>query len=257
MNDLEAYFRNNPGRLIHKWAHYFDIYDRHFRRFRNKPVNLLEIGVSQGGSLQMWKHYFGPQARIFGVDIDPKCKSLEEPNVQIFIGSQTDRAFLQKLKEQLPPLDILIDDGGHKMNQQIVTFEELFGLVKDDGVYLCEDTHTSFWMEYGGGYKRKGTFIEYSKNFVDFLHGWHSRQRAFRPNDFTRRVDSVHFYDSVVVIEKKKRPPLENLRTGAKSFDRTKVALAPDRQRVEEAKRRALAVINRVLMALRLRSFRW
>ncbi len=70
---LEEYFRNNKGRLIHKWNHYFDIYERHFNRFRNKQIVILEIGVSQGGSLQMWKNYFGSSAKIYGIDINPRC----------------------------------------------------------------------------------------------------------------------------------------------------------------------------------------
>ena len=65
MNDLEKYFRQNDKRLIHKWAHYFDVYDRHFSKYRNKEIVVLEIGVSQGGSLQMWRNYFGTDAQIF------------------------------------------------------------------------------------------------------------------------------------------------------------------------------------------------
>ncbi len=85
MTDLEVYFRKNDKRLIHKWAHYFDIYDRHFARFRDKEIVILEIGVSQGGSLQMWKDYFGPKAKIYGIDVNPQCKQLEEDNIKIFI----------------------------------------------------------------------------------------------------------------------------------------------------------------------------
>ena len=123
MNDLEQYFYHNKDRLIHKWAHYFEIYDRHFQKYRNKEVIILEIGVSQGGSLQMWKNYFGDKAQIFGIDINPNCKSLEEENIKIFIGSQTDRTFLRNVKAQIPQVDILIDDGGHTMRQQIITYE--------------------------------------------------------------------------------------------------------------------------------------
>ena len=79
MNDLEHYFNQHTGRLIHKWDHYFEIYDRHFARFRGRPVNIVEFGVSQGGSLQMWRHYFGAGASVFGVDINPNCKRFEEP----------------------------------------------------------------------------------------------------------------------------------------------------------------------------------
>ena len=70
-NDLEKYFTDNTGGLINKWKHYFEIYERHFSRFRGTEVNILEFGVSQGGSLQMWKEYFGPDCMVFGVDINP------------------------------------------------------------------------------------------------------------------------------------------------------------------------------------------
>ena len=97
MNDLEKYFRQNDKRLIHKWQHYFDVYDRHFSKYRNKEVVILEIGVSQGGSLQMWKDYFGDKAKIYGIDVNPNCKDLEEKNIKIFIGSQSDRKFLNEV----------------------------------------------------------------------------------------------------------------------------------------------------------------
>lgn len=193
MNDLEKYFRQNNNRLIHKWIHYFEIYDRHFSRFRNREIIILEIGISQGGSLQMWKNYFGGRAKIYGIDINPKCTEFEEENVEIFIGSQSDRKFLRQIKMSIPKIDILIDDGGHTMTQQIVTYEELFDHVKDNGVYLCEDLHTSYGMQFGGGHKRNGTFIEYSKNFIDFLNAYHSEQKSLKANVFTESVDSIHY----------------------------------------------------------------
>lgn len=214
MNDLEKYFRQNDKKLIHKWAHYFDVYDRHFSKYRNKEIVVLEIGVSQGGSLQMWKDYFGKDAKIYGIDVNPMCKELEEKNIKIWIGSQSDRNFLKEVRRQIPPIDILIDDGGHTMVQQIVSFEELFDHVKDDGVYLCEDLHTSYWIEYGGGHKRRGTFIEYSKNFIDYLNAYHSQQKTLLINNFTKSVDSIHYYDSIIVIEKKKKEKPFHEKTG-------------------------------------------
>jgi hypothetical protein len=220
MDDLEKYFRQNKKRLMAKWVHYFEIYERHFSRYRNQEVVILEIGVSHGGSLQMWKYYFGEKAKIFGIDINPRCKALEEENIQIFIGSQSDRQFLKEVKEQMPPLDILIDDGGHMMNQQIVSYEELFPHIKEDGVYLCEDLHTSYFLDFGGGHKRRRSFIEYSKNFIDYLNAWHSEQKSLRVNDFTKSVDSITYYDSVIVIEKRRKdnPPYEE-ETGNPSFE--------------------------------------
>ena len=204
MNDLEKYFTENTGRLIHKWQHYFEIYDRHFSRFRGTDVCAVEFGVSQGGSLQMWKNYFGPKARLFGIDINAHCKTLEEPQIEIIIGDQGDRAFLRSLVAKIPRIDIVIDDGGHTMRQQINTFEELFPHVDANGVYLCEDLHTSYWAKWGGGHLRRGTFIEYSKTLIDSIHAWHSREPAsLRVDDFTKSAHALHYYDSILVIEKR------------------------------------------------------
>ncbi|WP_179020409.1 class I SAM-dependent methyltransferase [Winogradskyella forsetii] len=218
MNDLEKYFENNDKRLIDKWMHYFEVYDRHFSKYRGKEVVILEIGISQGGSLQMWKDYFGDKAKIYGIDINPKCKDFEEKNIEIFIGSQSDRNFLQNVKEKIPKVDIFIDDGGHTMQQLIVSYQELFGHIKEDGVYLAEDLHTSYWLEYGGGHKRRGTFIEYSKNFIDQLHGFHSEQSSLNVSEFTSSVNSIHYYDSILVVEKRKRAKPFSCTTGTASF---------------------------------------
>jgi hypothetical protein len=217
MNDLEKYFEANQQRLIHKWMHYFEVYDRHFARFRGTDVHIVEFGVSQGGSLQMWKDYFGPRSKIYGVDINPHCKALEEDGVKIFIGDQENRTFLKSLAASIPCIDILIDDGGHTMRQQIATFEELFGHISGNGVYLCEDLHTSYGKDWGGGYRRRGTFIEYSKRFIDRIHAWHSKSRALKVDDFTRAAHSLHYYDSILVIEKRRVEQPTHRRTGIAS----------------------------------------
>ncbi len=214
MNDLEKYFAENTGRLIHKWQHYFEIYDRHFSRFRGTDVHLVEFGVSQGGSLQMWREYFGPDCKVFGVDINPHCKQLEEDQIQVFVGDQQDRRFLKSLAEQIPRIDILIDDGGHKMKQQINTFEELFPHIDENGVYLCEDLCTSYWPRWGGGYRRRGTFIEYSKRLIDYVNAWHSKTRRLRVTDFTTSVHSLKYYDGILVIEKRPKEEPFHHKTG-------------------------------------------
>lgn len=202
MNELEEYFERNEKRLMHKYLHYFDVYERHFSQYKGKDITIVEIGVSQGGSLQMWRSYFGPKAKIWGIDIDPRCKLLEEENTNIIIGSQEDENFLQSIYELTGPIDILIDDGGHTQIQQIKTFKILFDKIKDDGIYLCEDVHTSYWLAYGGGNKRMGTYIEFTKKLIDKLNAFHSEEKKLKVEKFTKTTKSIHFYDSVVVIEK-------------------------------------------------------
>ena len=218
ISQIENYFYNNKKNLIHKWDHYFEIYDRHFKKYKNKNIVLLEVGVSRGGSLQMWSDYFGEGSKFYGIDVDPRCKEFENENTKIFTGSQSDRKFLGYVKDNIPPVDILIDDGGHYMNQQIILFEQLFGYIKQNGVYLCEDIHSSYWLVFGGGYKRRGTFIEYSKNFIDMLNAFHSEQSKYKINNFTRSVNSIHYYDSVLVIEKRKREKPKDVVSGMISF---------------------------------------
>ena len=130
-SDLHNYFLNNKEEAIYKHLPYFDIYEKHFSKYKGKDINLLEIGVGYGGSLKMWKNYFSklnPNAKvnIYGIDKKERCKKFEEDGIKIFIGSQSDREFLIKLKNEIPNLDILIDDGGHIPEEQIITFEEMF-----------------------------------------------------------------------------------------------------------------------------------
>src|ERR1035437_5886082 len=257
MNDLEKYFRSNDKRYINKWMHYFNIYDRHFSKYRGKEIVILEIGVSHGGSLQMWKNYFGDKAKIYAIDIDPRCKELEEENIKIFIGSQSDRDFLRTVKQQIPPLDILIDDGGHTMVQQIVSFEELFDAVKSDGVYVCEDLHTSYWIEFGGGHKRSGSFIEYSKNFIDSINAYHSQQNSLKVTSFTESVDSIHYYDSVMVIEKRKIEKPYFTSTGTMSFHDLPKKLALGGKISRELRKSSSFAINWVLRCFRIKGFSW
>lgn len=109
---------------------------------------------------------------------------------------------MREIKDRIPKLDILIDDGGHLMHQQIITYEEMFDHLKEDSIYLCEDLHTSYWPEiFDGGLKKPNTFIEYSKNFIDYIHAWYSSE--LEVNKETKNIFGIHFYDSILVLEKR------------------------------------------------------
>jgi 23S rRNA U2552 (ribose-2'-O)-methylase RlmE/FtsJ len=214
VNDLERFFAGNKGGKIHKWKHYFEVYDRHFARFRGTEVHVVEVGVAHGGSLRMWRDYFGRKAHIYGVDVQPDTKAFEDERIRIILGDQSDPAFLRSLVAQIPRIDILIDDGGHTMYQQEVTFKTVFPHVSPNGVYLCEDLHTSYWGDFGGGYKRDGTFIELAKSLVDQINAWHSHSPELVVSDFTRSAYSLNFYDSILVIEKRPIEPPEVVMSG-------------------------------------------
>ena len=250
MNHLRNYFENNDKRLINKYNHYFDVYERHFNKYRGKKATIVEIGVFQGGSLQMWRDYFGNEATIWGLDIDPDCKKLEENDTHILIGSQEDPNFLNSILEKIGPIDILIDDGGHTQNQQIVSFEVLFKHIKEDGVYLCEDVHTSYMNVYGGGHQRKGTYIEYTKNLIDKVNAHHSEESSLVVDDFTRSANSIHFYDSIVVIEKAKMVSPSSKMTGHRSFE----YIAVKKTFFEKVQYHALIRINKFLRIFKLKA---
>lgn len=197
---LLKYFDNHTtGHGIWKFVHYFDIYERHFSRFRGKEVNVLEIGVFSGGSLEMWKEYFGPRCTIYGVDIEPSCKTYENESVRVFIGDQADRTFWHRMKKEVPKIDIVIDDGGHAPNQQIVTLEELLPHVRPAGVYLCEDVTGVFnnYSSYIHGLAQQLNALNLQQNFDN-----HDRRQVCTTNLFQSAVDSVHLYPFVTVIEK-------------------------------------------------------
>ena len=203
-DELFGFFRmKRAGRVLDKWVHYFPVYSRHFAPYRGRKIRVLEIGVYRGGSLDMWHWYFGPEAVLVGVDIDERAREASDPRHVIEIGDQTDPDFLRRVAAEHGPFDVIIDDGGHEMRQQIVTAETLFPLLAEGGVLLVEDCHTSYWEPYGGGRGRPGTFIEWSKERVDDLNGYHQEGPVDRL--WTDEVAGMHFYDSIVVFEKAHR----------------------------------------------------
>ena len=194
-NPLEQWANKHQGNFMYKWSQYFDVYHKHFERYRGTNVRILEIGIYGGGSLQMWKWYFGKYAQITGMDIDPFCKKYKEHQIKIIIGDQKDEKLLKSLDE----FDIIIDDGGHTMSQQITSFMHLYPTVAKNGLYLIEDTHTSYIPSY---IDHDVTFVDYCKKLVDVMHAHYAGGKF---NDFSKMTQSISFYDSMIVFEKKAR----------------------------------------------------
>ncbi len=196
-NPLREYFDSvSQGKGIWKWLHYFDIYHRHFQKFVGKQVHVVEVGVYSGGGLDMWKAYFGPQCQVYGVDIEEACRTYDGERTKVFIGDQADREFWQKFRKEVPNVDILIDDGGHAPEQQIVTLEEILPHLRPGGVYLCED------------------ILGTQNRFAAYMNGLAAGLNAFTPGSdseispsaFQRSICSIHLYPFVAVIEKSCHP---------------------------------------------------
>jgi hypothetical protein len=199
--DLARIFFENKGLVVHKWLHYLEIYERHFSRFRGTRFKMLEIGVSKGGSLDMWREYFGPQATIYGIDINTDCLEFVTPPNQVRIGSQDDPEFLKKVVAEMGGVDLVLDDGSHIGRHQKASFETLFPLLSDGGVYAIEDLHTGYWPYYEGGYGRRDSGIGLIKQCIDDMHHWYHRHP---PAVGGTDVSALHFYDSIAFLEKRK-----------------------------------------------------
>ena len=200
-------YLEHEGRLCHKWSSYLDVYESKFSSYRDRPIKLLEIGVYHGGSLQLWKKYFHPESKIIGVDIDPRCLEYTEENIIIENGDQSSPEFWNEFFKRHGKFDIIIDDGSHHNSHQTITFMMAWPNLNDGGIFLVEDLHCSYWANYGGGYKNRLSFIEFTKDRIDDINAFHSKDsnNSFQKNQFTYEIDCISYYDSIVVFEKKEK----------------------------------------------------
>lgn len=189
---------------------YTQHYGTHFKKFRFKKINLLEIGVggydnpfNGGSSLRMWKRYF-PFGKIYSLDIYDKSP-LQESRIKIFKGSQVDEKFLDEIYLEMDTLDIIIDDGSHINEHVIKTFEKLFPKLKDGGIYVIEDTQTSYWKSFGGdseNLKNPKTMMNYFKEFLDGINHEEFLIPNYKKTYFDKKIISMHFYHNLIFIHK-------------------------------------------------------
>jgi cephalosporin hydroxylase len=194
-NPLRTFFdANKEGNGIWKFIHYFDIYQRHFSKYVGKEVHIVEVGIYSGGSLKMWKNYFGDKCKIYGIDIQKECMSYEDESIKIFIGDQENRNFWKEFKEKVPRVDILIDDGGHLVEQQIATLEEMLPHLSPGGVYLCEDV--------AGNRNRLTAYINGMQNYLNTINHLTGPVQRSTNTGFQQQVCSIHQYPYVFIVEK-------------------------------------------------------
>jgi hypothetical protein len=190
--DIYASFKKSKY-LSNKLTNYFQIYEDLFARFRNRKFTFVEIGVNHGGSLFMWRDYFGPEARIIGVDLNPAAKQWESSGFEIFIGDQGDPGFWREFFAAVGDVDVILDDGGHTNRHQIVTVHEGISHVRNGGMLVVEDTCTSYFRMFGN--PSRYSFVNYVKSILDRLH---LRSADLPATDLIRAVHSVSVYDSLV-----------------------------------------------------------
>lgn len=208
-NDLDRlgkiYKTDKIGRHFYT-AHY----KAHLKKFKLRKINLLEIGVggyqnphAGGKSLRMWKKYF-PFGKIFSIDIYDKS-SLQENRIKIFRGSQVDKDFLDKVTNEIGGIDIIIDDGSHINEHVIETFKLLFPKLNDGGIYVVEDTQTSYWKKYGGDSEdlnNPKTMMNFFKSLTDALNNKEFINPNYRQSYFDKKILSMHFYHNLIFIYK-------------------------------------------------------
>ena len=206
-------FFEHEGPIVNKWLHYLPVYDRVLSPHVGSKVRMLEIGVSRGGSLEMWRKFFGPDAVLFGIDINPECARFDGLSGAVRIGSQADPDFLRRVVKGMGGLDVVLDDGSHVASHQRASFEALFPLLSDGGLYILEDLHTAYWPWMEGGLRRKGTAIEFLKDKIDAMHRHYMVAGTNRPESIPE-IDSVQFFDSIAVLHKKRQLPRMNVMAG-------------------------------------------
>ena len=210
MPKLANIFMDHEGYLVDKWESYLGIYESELASFveAGQPISLLEIGVQNGGSLQIWRKYLPAGSRIVGIDINPDCAKLElDENTTLHVADGTDATTLDQVLGDLT-FDVIIDDGSHRSDHVVSTYKALYARVRGGGKYIIEDLHASYWSEYGGGFRTQDSAMEFLKALVDGLNCDHfrdtgvtSRAEIDHLRDFGRSVARMTFYDSVAVIE--------------------------------------------------------
>jgi hypothetical protein len=241
---LERMSLNQLARKFHsdKWGKhwYTQHYERHLAHLKHDAFTLLEIGIGGyrsprkgGASLRMWHAYF-PRARIIGLDVEDKS-FLDGERMRTVRGSQTDADLLRRIVDEAGGIRVVIDDGSHRPQQVRASFETLFPLLEDGGIYAIEDTQTSYWPEFGGSDDLADpmTTMAMVKGLLDGLNYEEYVDDSYQPSYTDLHVVAVHAYHNLVIIEKGRNVEGTNRRR----ILRKRYATAPAETNVEASAR--------------------
>lgn len=179
-----------------KHKNYFHIYDELFTKYKNKPITFVEIGVFSGGSLFMWRNFFGKKAKIIGIDLNPDAKKFEKFGFEIHIGDQSKEKFWDNFFKKVGKADIVLDDGGHTNYQQTITANKCIPKIKDGGMLVVEDVHASY-IKHNWYNPSKYSFINYSKKIIDDINTRFPGLPNFQYT-FKKFIYKIDFFESIV-----------------------------------------------------------
>lgn len=220
MSEASTYksFTKSPYYSL-KHTNYFAVYDELLLKFVGYPITFLEIGVLDGGSLFMWRDFLGKDARIIGVDLNPHATKWRDYGFEIFIGDQSDPDFWNELYSEIGKVDILLDDGGHRNDQQMVTVECTIENVRDGGIIIVEDCQTSF-MKFES-FKRF-SFVNLLAKKIPLLYSRSSDLKILQTK-YSKCVYSIQFFESICALRIDRSKCDTNTRienTGVKDFSK-------------------------------------
>lgn len=196
LQQLEIYKSYKRSKYLSlKHSSYFPVYEELLRKYRGRNITFIEIGVLNGGSLFMWRDFLGAAAHIIGIDANPDAKKWEADGFEIHIGSQSDEIFWDRLFAAVGSVDVVLDDGGHANEQQIITTEKCLPHIKDGGILIVEDTHSSYLTRFGN--PSRFSFINYTKSLIDSINSRFPSVTVSR-NRLNEVVSSLEIYESIV-----------------------------------------------------------
>ncbi len=194
--NLRELVQLHSGKVADKWSGYLDEYERVFAPFRDRPVTMLEIGVQNGGSLEIWSRCFPNAVRIVGCDIDPACGTLrfDDPRIAVVVGNATGDSTERAIAGLAPAFDLVIDDGSHDAADIIRTFARYAGRLAPGGLYVVEDLHCSYRQAFQGGLYHPYSPMAFFKRLADGINQEHwgaGKTRAGLLDGFARHFDLV------------------------------------------------------------------
>lgn len=223
---LKQLYAEHRGKVSDRWSNYLVEYGRIFGEYRDKPVTLLEIGVQNGGSLEIWSKFFTNAKKLVGCDINPDCTRLvyEDPRIAVVVGDANSDAVQLKVLQHAPVFDVMIDDGSHRSSDIVKSFARYFPYLADDGIFVAEDLHCSYWEEFEGGlfdpfssitfFKRLADIVNHEhwgivKSRSDILRGFYLKYDFQIDEEVLAHIHSIEFINSMCVI--RKEAPQNNL----------------------------------------------